>query len=244
MRVFVNNQAARTLLMTFSKSVVNQNDFDKLVHLLQQYQPALNMIFLHFNEIRAYTCPSPLRDLMRCLASNYPVCGFLHFHGRVFEVLEDMAHKQLVPNASDIFLLEQQVPILTRLFKHLHWELPEYLQHVVIELVCKAKVPYKRECHDLPLCDESCSCSGYGYFPTLKKNCHRGDYVMDNRTTKIDLVCSKRKTTHPSLLPGIFTISCIHGLCFTSFNYIPFNMLKGPYSSHLFWINYGLSQIS
>ena len=48
------------------------------------------------------------------------------------------------------------------------------------------------------------------YFPALQTGRHRRCYSAD--TIKSSKICTKRGTAHSTLLPGIFTLFCGHGL--------------------------------
>jgi hypothetical protein len=114
---------------------------------------------------------------------------------------------------SDIVLIQKECPILGRVLQHFNWNTPEYLWPVFKELVEKAKYPFQCKPHDLENCSDECPCSGEGLFPKLPKMCHRGDYVLDNNNKSAESTCKKKGFSHPTLTPGIFTLSCIHGNC-------------------------------
>lgn len=48
------------------------------------------------------------------------------------------------------------------------------------------------------------------FYPILPRIRLRGDYQADKKASKP--VCNKKSSKHPSLLPGIFTIFCQHGI--------------------------------
>ena len=56
-----------------------------------------------------------------------------------------------------------------------------------------------------------CDDDSFGYFPQLPRLRNRKNYVADRSHSS---VCNKKSSRHPSLLPGIFTLYCEHGISF------------------------------
>lgn len=56
------------------------------------------------------------------------------------------------------------------------------------------------------------------YFPSLEKYRNRGRFEKDKHLRQKDKeqydICQKKYLGHPSLLPGIFTLFCPHGICY------------------------------
>ena len=48
------------------------------------------------------------------------------------------------------------------------------------------------------------------YFPSLPKLRDRASYQADKKKATKE-ACTKHKTRHPALLPGVFTLFCQHG---------------------------------
>ncbi|KAH3748704.1 hypothetical protein DPMN_183154 [Dreissena polymorpha] len=88
------------------------------------------------------------------------------------------------------------------------------MRPILRELVEKAKYPFRGSTHELLSCNDDCPCTGEGRFPTLPKLFHRGSYVLDNKNKTSDSGCRQKGFSHPSLTPGLFTISCVHGICY------------------------------
>ena len=51
------------------------------------------------------------------------------------------------------------------------------------------------------------------FFPSLPPIRDRGHYLADKKLSSMPMRCNKSSSSHPSLLPGIFTIFCPHGEC-------------------------------
>ena len=86
--------------------------------------------------------------------------------------------------------------------------LPSHLHPVIYELLKRSKAPFEvpkkqTSVEDYLRTDDS-------YFPNLPIFRSRGPYVAD--TGKRAKICTKRGGSHPTLLPGIFTLFCSHGM--------------------------------
>ncbi|KAK3592968.1 hypothetical protein CHS0354_023190 [Potamilus streckersoni] len=171
-RVFINNQKTRLLLEKYALKGIDLSEFQELQHGLCQHQPTLSGLFdVFFEDGITIQCPEIFRGLLHSLSSNYPVCGLIHYHPGLFEVLHKISDGCDSPNtAENVFLIEQQVPVLSHLFRDLKWTVPDYIKPVIRELILKAESPFKfNGPHDLSLCNETCDCNGIGNFPTLVK---------------------------------------------------------------------------
>lgn len=85
---------------------------------------------------------------------------------------------------------------------------------ILSEMMSRSSAPFKNEVpptvHNvLPMEDEVRSLS---YFSALPRIRHRRAYEAD-QATKVK-VCTKKATGHPTLLPGVFTLFCQHGVCY------------------------------
>ena len=60
---------------------------------------------------------------------------------------------------------------------------PNVQENIIV--IVKAEAPFiNKDIHDILLCDDSCTCTETGYFPTLTKHSHRGDYILDDKKKK------------------------------------------------------------
>ena len=76
---------------------------------------------------------------------------------------------------------------------------PHQLYPVIYELLKKANAPFNIP--ESQTDDPNCAYSDDSYFPALPMVHGHGSYVADTRGT-----------SHPTLLPGIFTLFCNHGM--------------------------------
>ena len=151
------------------------------------------------------------RDLLKSLASSSPITSMLLPTKRVESLILSI-FKCDDPRAHPI------------LWKSMHEEAPLFyqamcdggdtrsLQNLLMEVwnACiesiKSSIPH-------PLCDVKDKESEMGFFPSLPVKRSRGKFVMDRKPIKKeDGECKKKAAGHPSLLPGIFTIFCEHGM--------------------------------
>ena len=190
------------------------------------YQPCLlGLLNIFIEQGYVSKCPAAYSHFLQCLGSNYPVCGLVHNHPGFIDILKQITAGVDVTNSPDnLILIEQQFPVLSELFSTLQWEIPSCLKDIITELITRAEAPFnQRKIHELPLCGDNCDCTGIGYFPNLPKHCHRGEYVLDDKRKQKEEItgsCSKRSLAHKTLIPGLFTLSCVHGksidYCFCS----------------------------
>ena len=212
--MFVNNQKARTLLTKYATTGVSREQVAELKRSLGLYQPVLLRLLNSFiSEGYETKCPVVYADFLVCLGSDFPVCGLIHHHPGFVDMLRDVAAGiDVTTDPNNFILLEQQCPVLADLLHKLKWDISVYLRDIIGELIVKAEAPFiNKDIHDIPLCDDSCTCTGTGYFPTLTKHSHRGDYILDDKKKEMAGGCTKRSSSHKTLTPGLFTLSCVHG---------------------------------
>ncbi|XP_063427966.1 uncharacterized protein LOC134711349 isoform X2 [Mytilus trossulus] len=210
-RVFINNAETRKLLLKFVKEGLDEKEYCQLQKLITTYQPAMTDILNDFWESGFAKCPGIYCDLLSVLSSNYPVCGFLHDNNRIFQIFSDWG---FFFQNDDSVLLEQEVPLFFKLLKNLEWKIPEFMHPIMKELVVRAQSPFIGKIHNISECESGCACGGIGFFPTMPTLCHRGNYRIDKKKPRMETKCTKKRSTHPTLTPGLFTVSCIHGICY------------------------------
>ena len=107
--------------------------------------------------------------------------------------------------------LQEEVPLLFGLIRSLGYYPKDVLSPFLNELLKKANSPFPND-------DTKCSTTknadmndnnDLAYFPKLPKVRDRGHYKTDKSIS--GPICTKRRSAHPSLLPGVFTLFCQHG---------------------------------
>lgn len=216
-RVFINDAKTRDIIKTYCKETISPKQFQDLKMKLKIFQPALLPLFQDLeNSNHQSKCPNELKEFLKAIASNYPICQFLHYNKDLFDLLEKISegYQFNKTSADSIFLLES-CPVLARFLSGIPCDSP-IIKPLLIELIEVARSPYETtQSHNLEACND-CNCHNekLGYFPTLPKMSHRGDYKQDAKNTASagETKCSKTGAKHPSLSPGLFTLSCIHGI--------------------------------
>ena len=83
------------------------------------------------------------------------------------------------------------------------------LRKIIEDMISKSQEPFKKpEQHHPPSQQED----PYGFYPNLPQLYERGHYVLDTKPLNKESECEKRRPRHPSLLPGIFSLLCTHGM--------------------------------
>lgn len=188
---------------------------------VQLYQPALVPMLSAFQD-DGYTdrCPDQFKPLLVSLAKNSPVCGLIPPFPRLLNLLTNLAQGHKIEEVGNIIYLRETVPVLAQIGQY-----PDFLQPILERVVSIVTAPLKE--HNLSELEGECCCSApeLGYFPTLRQCGHRGMYMLDNKTQ--EQPCTKRGGKHPTLSPGLFTLSCSHGEDMHTFFEISEHLAKG-----------------
>lgn len=206
-RIFIGNPEGRRLLIKYAKEGLTRTEYDQLHVKLKKFQPSLVNLIESMYEDGFEKAPEMYQDFFLLLSSNSPVCGYLHYDEEIFRILS--SNEQFKP--SEMLLLKTETPVLAKFFEKIEWKISNLLWPVLKEVVTRAKNLFLREIHNIPLCTPDCSCRGHGFFPSLPVKAHRGAYSLDKEKKQHEGKCVKKSPRHPSLIPGLFTVSCIHG---------------------------------
>ncbi|CAG2192478.1 unnamed protein product [Mytilus edulis] len=139
------------------------------------------------------------RDLLKSLSSSYPACGFFPPSEDFFDFLHGaLSCKENLLN-NDVSCLKSKFPF-------------ETFQNCLDFFQQKTFDPFLKETCPSETPDEE---DGLAFFPQLPKQRKRGFFVADKKGSKSkEDFCSKFSKGHPSLLPGVFTMFCPHGVCY------------------------------
>jgi hypothetical protein len=152
-------------------------------------------------------CPSEWVELVLALTSKSPVCALIYPGDELRKVLTKIAEGNSTIDMYTLQILQRECPILFDILRSKK-SLPSQLHPVLYELLKRSNAPFdvpknKANVVDYPCSDDS-------YFPNLPVVRSRGLYVAD--TARKAKICTKRGSSHPTLLPGIFTLFCSHGM--------------------------------
>ena len=168
------------------------------------------MAYLLNNTITAtdkVKCPDHWVEFITALASSSSVCALIRPDPELHRVIRLIADGLSSFETPMLCLLQQKCPILLNLFQRV--DIPhQAMFSVFMELLERSNAPFVGESTQSIL--DSDRIQDEGYFPALSICRHRRCYSAD--TIKSSKICTKRGTSHPTLLPGIFTLFCSHGL--------------------------------
>lgn len=153
-------------------------------------------------------CPDHWIEFITALASTSPVCALIRPDPQLHRVIKQIANGLNSFETSTLHFLQQNCPILVNLIQKVH--IPhKAMFSLFMELLERSNAPFVEVSSQLTF-DSDKVFQDDGYFPALQTGRHRRCYSADN--IKSSKICTKRGTAHPTLLPGIFTVFCGHGL--------------------------------
>ena len=217
--MFINDNQCRLLLKRYACTSTDRNelarylysDLEHLLKLLKMHCPVLaNLIDYHG---KCIPCISTYAALLKDLSASTPVCALLIPLPEVTSLVNDICDGLEVRKLIDKWkFLQENVPFLYDLFYALGpniVSLPVEFRPVIKELVRRAEFPFQNTPVHPCVCAGSAASDLHACFPNLPVLWKRHVYKLDNQQDK---VCTKVYRGHPSLLPGIFTIFCSHGV--------------------------------
>ena len=149
------------------------------------------------------TCSDEYKPLLSALSSNSAVCGTFGL-SQTFLLKELLCIDEVTPQL--MHSIQRDIPLLFKLLSEIK-HVAKCLKPIIEEIIAIVETtfsagPYKTELKttENPL----------AFFPNLPKLGERGSYKMDQ--SKGEQLCTKKSGHHPSLLPGIFTVFCPHGI--------------------------------
>lgn len=172
-----------------------------------------------------FNIPKGIKRLLLALASDKSVCSIIPPTADVINLLLAMSDgfDPFINASIDLKLLQDHVPLIFNLLAECGG-VHESLHLLFRDLAQKSLSPFQdndgncRNAHLLKPCGDNCS--SFGYFPCLPQIVERGSYVLDNKNAQLGdcfkgVKGNKRNFT---LVPGIFTLFCTHGMYHTIIN--------------------------
>lgn len=122
-----------------------------------------------------------------------------------------MSESDITSDPINLKVLQEEIPVVFELIRALGYFSKEILCPVLNELLKVANASFSSYGNDGGHTQDpiQSSTSQLACFPVLPRIRSRGDYQSDKKAS--GPICTKRRSKHPSLLPGIFTIFCQHG---------------------------------
>ena len=214
----IPDQHARKLLRTFALNELDESDMDLLTLKLQTIAPMLLPIVktaIVNHKTSCFCCKHEWKELLRSMSTGSPICASIHPSDRSAQLITKMIQEDedITKDATIMKDLQEEIPVLFELIRSLHTYPRKLLSPLLQSLLDKSLAPFTTQPYPytkLPssattVCDEQ----SLSFFPTLPSVRCRPVYSADKKCKQ--QICTKRRSKHPSLLPGVFTIFCEHG---------------------------------
>ncbi|KAK3109037.1 hypothetical protein FSP39_021641 [Pinctada imbricata] len=234
-RVFVEDPHVRKLLLRYASDDrskrrtgylrdLSNSEKANMFDYFKEVLPPFYQLLIEIEDNPTIMRPV-FQRLLLCLASPSPVCS-------------------LIPPTEDIGTLfaniykEIDIQQDPTLWNTLHNKLPVFFEIIqALPSGCQLLRPLLKELWSIaadPFCDALAQNkqlpplknTEMSFFPHLPALQSRGKYIADKssekRTKAYSQRCRKKNPGHPTLLPGVFTIFCPHGVCY-GFQVMPNN---------------------
>ena len=182
---------------------------EELMCYLQSY-PAL-YLFIKSIDNGTVKLPNMFSNFITSLAFKSAVCGYIHPSEEVEQLIQSLV-KGVDVKCDPVMWqsLHNNIPVLFTLLENsCGSSAPAELRPLVEELWELAMHPFDN-CDIIDDSSFAVEEAKMSLFPSLSTCRPRGHYGMDEK--KSDNSCQKKYKGHPSLLPGVFTVYCPHGM--------------------------------
>ncbi|KAH3799822.1 uncharacterized protein LOC127838876 isoform X1 [Dreissena polymorpha] len=155
------------------------------------------------------------KDFVKVLASPNPVSSFIPPDEDIVDTLCKSFAKEEKLFSSDLELnmIQNKVPVIFDILKKIKNKFPfKLFLDCMAYMSSKVFQPFMQAPCPMELPDEQQN--ELEVYPCLSQFRKRGVYTADGRKRTKDDMCRKLAKGHPRLLPGIFTLYCLHGICY------------------------------
>ena len=205
----------RTLCKQYCEKEPIPSEREQLFIELKHKAPALERFIRWIEEEYGNWCyiPKPILSFVRCMASSSPACSYFpvssYFRSNI---------KTLSNNATEIgnrykslLCFQTEAPVIFKALNVIRkMPLPDVWRALFIDLEEKAMAPFKSAAHQLPTPNPRTEhMAFYPQWPALHA---RGRYMKDRERSADRGDCCKKQQKQHSLLPGLFTVYCEHGM--------------------------------
>lgn len=216
-RILIKNKQLRNLLGKYSRECLSQEEFSLLKSIAREDADFMFPFLVYLeNEGCAAIPPAIYKSFIIEIIKPSAVCGILHPSPELDELQNRLEH---TPSEEVLFhpelmrLLSMQCPVFCKLVASIGC-FPLYLLSIFQKMVQVAKAPFQTAPpkSGQTLNEDS---SDLSFFPLLPLIRDRGNYKADGerKLEESTQFCRKPTVRHPALIPGIFTLFCVHGMC-------------------------------
>ncbi|XP_062376267.1 uncharacterized protein LOC134064364 [Sardina pilchardus] len=240
-RVLISSKTLRDMLSQYSRGGCTEQQFREMEAEAKRTASFLSPLLQFFScGGHQHQAPQAYRCLLAELSKSSPTCALLHPCTDLDSLLEDVSKEQsgsIVHHTALMHKLHLHCPLL--------WQVLclDGLRKEVVPLI-QAMYRVAKQAFDGVGGPVTCPAeppqeSALQYFPHLPMKRTRGRFLLDNgRTEGPPDGCRKTIGHHSTLIPGIFTLFCVHGVCYgfavmetsESVN-IPFTILRTRFQS-------------
>jgi hypothetical protein len=225
-RIFTTNASLRRIIKRFALGgkKVNGKTIDVLtaeekIFMLNESAKvcaALHEFLVYIDSDTITVAPDSTKDFLLCLASKSPVCSYVHVNDSVRQLITNLlAGVNIKGDPVAWNQLHEELPIIYKMLSPKSvTTVPQPLSKLLSVMWQKAEATF-HACREIADTNEAIQTDQLSHFPCLPKLRNRCTFSADVRKNVSNTgACKKRYTGHPTLLPGIFTLYCQHGVCY------------------------------
>lgn len=190
---------------------VTPEEYTELSALVHQHAPSLVDLLEHMKPDHFLLCDPQWCAFVKALACPSPVCALIHPSDELFTLLHRLQTEDITRDSQAMERLQNEVPVLFDLLQSLNYHPARILSPVIDVLISKAMAPFSCDTPQSQPSTSGDSTSALAFFPHLPVRRLHGRYTSE-RASENAPKCYKQSRGHPSLLPGIFTLFCEHGM--------------------------------
>jgi hypothetical protein len=211
--VYIADSSVRKCLKEVLKGSCSVDDFTNRIGRLTlagkttfaELLKDIAMVDCTKNEV---SVPHSWVSFIKSCISTSPVCSYIFPSETVETLITKM--ESITSSPSLLEMLQKEMPLVFALVKS-ERVLPRSFYNVLQELWSVSTSMFSG--FTVPQSPAHCSANdAMTIFPKMPPIRVRAHYSADKNTRST--ICTKRYLGHPSLLPGIFTLFCQHGICY------------------------------
>eukprot|EP00794_Sanderia_malayensis_P006452 gene6452-7184_t len=162
--------------------------------------------------------PLPIKNFLQCIASVSPVCSYFPESNVFSDLLQDIKSGLDITKFPDkLHRLQCSAPIIFGVISHFPERTPPVSAlQLFAMLEEKVEKTFQRQPHFLEPANEEEQGTEFSFLPKWPRKTQRGIYFQDLQGSKKhdSVTCNKDYRGHPTLMPGIFTLYCKHGMVY------------------------------